>query len=154
VELDQRDRLPTGEGGRASRRRLILIAVTAIVLGVLVALRLLHTWRSGGRVPKPALLYFGVTCLAGGLLQLSPPVWRWMHRGSTWSRKRVIFGKLPPRDELPGWRRALQDLEDWLIEREHRRREMKLRDPRRYQLRDSAVAISAGLTILVYALVA
>jgi hypothetical protein len=102
------------------------------------------------RIPTAGLITFGLFFTCGGLLFLVPRYWRWQAAQSSWSG-RTIFGTMPPRDELPGWRRVLWDIQEMLIERDRRRREAMQRDPRPYQLRAGATAITAGLTILIYA---
>jgi hypothetical protein len=130
------------------RLRLLVIVVLGIVAGAVFALRLIDgPYR---RLPTGGLIYFGVFFTAGGVLYLVPRVWRWQNERSTWSGK-TVFGTMPPRESLPAWRRTLWDLQEWLIDRDARRREAVRRNPRPSQLRASAIAVSLGVTLLLYA---
>lgn len=129
--------------------RLLLVVLAAVVLGILTALRLLDAWAHGG-VRTAGLVFLGVFFTVGGLLSLVPGFWRWQTRSSTWTG-RTVFGTMPPREELPAWRRALWDLQEVLIARDRRLQEAMRRDPWPYQLRVSAVTVSVGVTILLYA---
>jgi hypothetical protein len=135
-----------------SRRRLqlLLIVIGGTVVGALAALRFIDRAGGGQRIPSEGLVYFGALFTVGGLLYLIPGFWKWQTRRSTWSGK-TVFGKMPARESLPTWRRALWDLQGWLVAGDERRNEAIRRDPRPHQLRASAVTLSLGLTILLYA---
>lgn len=132
------------------RLRLLLIVIGGTVVGALTALRFIDRAGGGQRIPSQSLVYFGALFTVGGLLYLIPGFWRWQTRGSTWSGK-MVFGKMPARESLPTWRRALWDLQGWLVTRDERHNEAIRRDPRPHQLRASTITLSLGLTILLYA---
>jgi alpha-beta hydrolase superfamily lysophospholipase len=129
--------------------RLLLVVLAGSVVGVLIALRFIDGV-SRERIPTAGLIYLGVFFTVGGLLYLVPRFWQWQAGRSTWSGK-TVFGTMPPRDALPGWRRVLWDLQDVLVARDRQRNEAMRRDPRPGQLRASAVTLSMGVTILLYA---
>lgn len=117
------------------------------VAGVLFGVRTMDGPYRG--IPTQGLVFFGALLMACGLAYLTP----WFAKRQTrsaWDGK-TVFGKMPPREALPGWRRALWDLQEWVIERDRRRKDAMRRDPRPYQLRASAMAFSAGATLLIYA---
>jgi hypothetical protein len=136
---------------RQSRRRLrlLLVVLAGIVVGVLIALRFADG-ASRERIPSGGLIYFGVFFTVGGVLYLVPRFWRWQAGRSTWSGK-TVFGTMASREALPPWWRVLCDLQDALIARDQRRNEAMRRDPRPSQLRASAMTLSIGVTILLYA---
>jgi hypothetical protein len=129
--------------------RLAAISVAGIVVGLVAALRWLHG-ATRAQIPTQGLIFFGVFFAVGGLVFLVPGVGQRMVEPSTWSG-RTVFGKPPSRHALPAWRRALWDLQNVLIARERRQREHIRRDPRPFQLRASATALSLGVTIPLYA---
>jgi hypothetical protein len=144
---DATDAVSTRESRR--RLRLLLVVIAGTAVGVLTALRFIDgTGRE--QIPTGGLVYLGVFFTVGGLLYLVPRFWQWQAGSSTWSGK-TAFGTMPPRETLPSWRRVLWDLQDVLVARDQRRTEARRRDPRPHQLRASAITLSTGITILVYA---
>jgi len=131
------------------RARLLLVLLAAVVVDVLTALRLTDRWVHNG-IPTGGLVFFGVFATVVGLLYMVPGFWRWQTRSSTWTG-RTVFGHISPREELPGWRRALWDLQELLIAGDQARQDAMREDPRPYQLRASAITLSVGVTILLYA---
>ena len=130
------------------RLRLLAIVVCAAIAGALVDARVLDgPWRN---VPTGGLVYFGVFFVVAGLVHLVPGVWRRQAGSSAWLGK-TLFGAMPPREELPGWRRGLWDIQEWVIARERRRNEAMQRDPRPAQLLFVVLLVSAGVTFLSYA---
>ncbi len=134
---------------RRRRLRLVLIVIGGAVVGILTTV-LRFVDGPYQRLPTRGLIFFGVFFAVGGVVHLIPRVWRRQIGRTTWSGK-TVFGKMPPREELPRWRRALWDLQEWVIERDRRQVEAVRRDPRPSQLRFCAVVISTGLTLLMYA---
>jgi hypothetical protein len=140
-----------GEARPPQRKRLLMLgAFVGTCFGVLAGVRALDAWHHGGHVPTGVLIWFGGMFVLGGALLLVPGIWRRETNSSIWAGK-AVFGDLRPRNELPRWRRALWDLQQWLVARDQRRREAMQRDPELFRLRLALVPIAAGVTVLIYA---
>jgi hypothetical protein len=95
-----------------SRRLRRVAALLGVGSGVLAGLRLLDTWGHGDQpMPTQGLIFLGGFFLVAGIIQLTPELWRRQAESSVWAGK-TTFGKMPPRDALPGWRRALWDVQE------------------------------------------
>jgi hypothetical protein len=155
VDLGNRAIPPAEMAAGRRRRRFLLVAVAAAVVGVGIAVRLIDSWGAGGphadqRIPTAFLIYFGAFFIVSSALILIPSYWKRYAERSPWSG-RTVFGSVPPREALPVWRRALWDIQNWLIGGDSQRREAMRRDPRPYQLRYAAITVSAGITLVLYA---
>ena len=129
--------------------------VGAVTFGLLFAIRALHIWTSGeARLPTGALLYFGSFFSLAALLTLIPQYWRWQtgRRVRSYRRleplaRRLDPGATGPHDTLPTWRAVVASALRSLVARAEGRRDSRLA-----QLREATYIGTAGLTILVYAL--
>jgi hypothetical protein len=134
-----------------SRRLRWVAALLGVGFGVLAGLRLLDTWQHAGQpIPTEALIFLGGFFLVAGIIQLTPEIWRRRSESAIWGGK-TTFGKMPSRDALPGWRRGLWDLQEWVIARDQRRRQVMRRGPAIFRLRYGLTPVVAGATILIYA---
>jgi hypothetical protein len=137
---------------RSSTARLLVAVVAAVIAGVGIAIGFADRWNAGPvsqRIPTGGLVFFGVFFVVGGLLYLIPQVFRLTTERPTWPTK-PLFGSRPG-NSAREWQRKLGELQDLLVSRDSRRREQIRRNPRPYQLRNAAVTMSVGVTLLAYA---
>lgn len=123
--------------------------------GQVCTARVWALWGAGApsdqrRIPTFALIYFGAFFIVNGGLILIPGYWRWYAERSRWPTK-TVFGDMRGRDALRSWRRVLWHLQTWFVTRMQQREEAMRWDPRPYQPRYSAMALTAGMTLLLYA---
>jgi hypothetical protein len=136
------------EQPRDSRNGAIRLApvIAGSVVGVLFAFRALALWESGSRdrIPTGGLVYLGSVFLIGGLLQLHPRLWR-RSRDANIRAWRRSWGR--PLDRDSGKGRIVFAIQEWLVAREERERDIPS-----YRYRAAMIGIAAGATIIISAL--